>query len=46
MFELRAALTVAEIGGHEAHTALQSVMARFPEPENWPEVESARRILC
>jgi 5-methylcytosine-specific restriction endonuclease McrBC regulatory subunit McrC len=46
MFELRAALTIAELAGHDATAALQSVMARFPEPENWPEIEAARRILC
>jgi predicted ATPase len=46
MFELRAALTLAELDVEDASAALQSVMARFPEPENWPEIEAARRILC
>jgi hypothetical protein len=46
MFELRAALTAAELAGPDALSALHAVMARFPEPENWPEVETARQILC
>jgi DNA-binding winged helix-turn-helix (wHTH) protein/tetratricopeptide (TPR) repeat protein len=46
LFELRAALTIAEFGVHDAHAAVRAVMARFPEPENWPEIQTARRILC
>jgi tetratricopeptide (TPR) repeat protein len=45
LFELRAALTLAEHDVHEAHAALRSVLARFPEPELCSEVDAARRIL-
>jgi DNA-binding winged helix-turn-helix (wHTH) protein/tetratricopeptide (TPR) repeat protein len=46
LFELRAALTMAEQDVQEAQAALHSVVARFPEPGNWPEIEAARRILA
>ncbi len=44
-FELRAALTLAQHEPTQGRAALRSVMARVPEPEPWPEVEAARRIL-
>ena len=46
LFELRAALTLAEHDVEEALAALRSVMARFSEPEPWPEVKAAQRILA
>jgi predicted ATPase len=45
LFELRAALTLAEHDAQEAPAALRAVIARFPEPEPWPEVSAALRIL-
>jgi len=44
-FELRAALTLARHDPQQGHAAVRSVVASFPEPEPWPEVEAARRIL-
>ncbi len=44
-FELRAALTLAQHDPKQGRTALRSVVANVPEPEPWPEVEAARRIL-
>jgi len=46
LFELRAALTFAEYDAQEARHALQSVLARFPEPEPWSEIDTARGILA
>ena len=46
LFELRAAVTLAEHDVPEAREALRSVLARFPEPEPWSEVNAAQRILC
>ncbi len=45
LFELRAALTLAEHDVHEACAALRSVLARFPEPDASSEVNAAKRIL-
>lgn len=45
LFELRAALTLAEHDVQEARAAVASVMARFPEPEPWSEVNEAQRLL-
>jgi ATP/maltotriose-dependent transcriptional regulator MalT len=44
-FELRAALTIVQHDPTQGGVALRSVIADFPEPELWPEVESARQIL-
>ena len=44
-FELRAALTLAQNDPEQGRMALRSVVASVPEPEPWPEVEAARRIL-
>jgi predicted ATPase len=44
-FELRAALTLAQHDPAQGCAVLQSVITNVPEPEPWPEVESARRIL-
>jgi predicted ATPase len=46
LFELRAALTLAEHDLHDSHTALRSIMARFPEPAACSEISAAQRILC
>jgi DNA-binding winged helix-turn-helix (wHTH) protein/tetratricopeptide (TPR) repeat protein len=43
--ELRAALNLAELEPREGREAVCTVLARVPEPEPWPEVEAARRIL-
>jgi hypothetical protein len=40
-----AALTLAEHDVQEARAAVGSVMARFPEPEPWSEVNEAQRLL-
>jgi predicted ATPase len=45
LFELRAALTLAEHDVHVARAALRSIMASFPEPEPCSEVNAAQRIL-
>jgi predicted ATPase len=45
LFELRAALTLADHDVKEARAALRDVLARFPEPEPWPEVSTAMRML-
>ena len=44
-FELRAALALAQYDPRRGREALRSVMAQLAEPEPWPEVEAARRIL-
>jgi DNA-binding winged helix-turn-helix (wHTH) protein/tetratricopeptide (TPR) repeat protein len=44
-FELRAALVLAEHDLDAACDALRAVLARFPEPEPWSEVNAARRLL-
>jgi DNA-binding winged helix-turn-helix (wHTH) protein/tetratricopeptide (TPR) repeat protein len=44
-FELRAALTLAEHDFADWQNVLKSVLARFPEPEPWPEVLEARRLV-
>jgi DNA-binding winged helix-turn-helix (wHTH) protein/tetratricopeptide (TPR) repeat protein len=44
-FELRAALSLAAQDPEEGRLALRSVLARFPEPEPWPELRAAQRIL-
>lgn len=44
-FELRAALTLVEHDSVRGRAAVRSVMEDFPEPEPWPEVNAARRLL-
>jgi DNA-binding winged helix-turn-helix (wHTH) protein/tetratricopeptide (TPR) repeat protein len=43
-FELRAALTLAGLDPANGCDALCAALARFPEPEPWPEVRAAQRI--
>jgi predicted ATPase len=45
LFELRAALSLAEQDVQEGRTALRSVLANFPEPEPWREITAAQQIL-
>jgi tetratricopeptide (TPR) repeat protein len=45
LFELRAALTLAEHDIDEARPLLRSALARFPQPEPWPEIISAQQLL-
>jgi len=42
MFELRSSLSLAEVNVREGRMAARDVLARFPEPEPWPEVMAAR----
>ena len=44
-FELRAALTLAEHDLEGWRDVLSSALARFPEPEPWPEIEEAQRYV-
>jgi len=46
LFELRAALTLAEHDLREARATVRSALAKFPEPEPCSEVNAAQRILC
>jgi tetratricopeptide (TPR) repeat protein len=43
-FELRAALVLATHEPAEGVPAVRAVMARYPEPEPWPDIDLARRI--
>ena len=45
-FELRVGLTLAEHGIADWQSMLASVLARFPEPEPWPEILEAKRLLA
>jgi hypothetical protein len=45
MFELRAALTLAELRAAEGLEAVGAALAGISEPEPWPEVTAARGIL-
>jgi tetratricopeptide (TPR) repeat protein len=45
IFELRAGLVLAEHDLPDWRSVLTSVLARFPEPEPWPEVLESNRIL-
>jgi len=42
MFELRSSLSLVEVNVREGRMAARDVLARFPEPEPWPEVMAAR----
>jgi hypothetical protein len=44
-FELRAALNLATLNQQEGRKATRSALARLPEPEQWPEVLAARKVL-
>jgi DNA-binding winged helix-turn-helix (wHTH) protein/predicted ATPase len=44
-FELRAALSLAQLDPTQGRAALRSVVANAFDPESWPEVDAARRIL-
>jgi predicted ATPase len=44
-FELRAALALAAHSPKEGRAAVAAVLANFPEPDPWPEIETARRML-
>jgi DNA-binding winged helix-turn-helix (wHTH) protein/tetratricopeptide (TPR) repeat protein len=44
-FELRVGLTLAEHDFPDWRRVLTSVLARFPEPEPWPEVLESKRLL-
>jgi tetratricopeptide (TPR) repeat protein len=44
MFELRAALSLAEVSVQEGRVAARDVLARFPEPEPWPEIVAAQSL--
>lgn len=44
-FELRAALALASHSPQEGRAAVAAVLANFPEPEPWPEIETARQLL-
>jgi predicted ATPase len=43
-FELRAALTLAAIDLQEARTIVGSVLAKYPEPESWPDIQEAQHL--
>jgi tetratricopeptide (TPR) repeat protein len=45
IFELRAGLVLAEHDLADWRSVLVSVLARFPEPEPWPEVLESKRLL-
>ena len=44
MFELRSSLSLAEVSAEEGGAAARDVLARFPEPEAWPEIDAARSL--
>jgi predicted ATPase len=44
-FMLRAALSLADLDLREGRDALRDALANFPEPEPWPEVVAAHRLL-
>jgi tetratricopeptide (TPR) repeat protein len=44
-FMLRAALSLADVDLREGRVALRDALADFPEPEPWPEVVAAHRLL-
>ena len=43
-FELRAALGLAQIDRRDGHHAVREVLARFPEPESWPDLTAAQTL--
>lgn len=44
MFELRASLSLADVSVQEGRVAARDVLARFPEPEPWPEIVAAQSL--
>ncbi len=44
MFELRSSLSLADVSAREGRAAARDVLARFPEPEPWPEIVAARAL--
>jgi len=44
-FELRAALSLAQLEPHEGRNAIRSAVDRIQEPETWPEITAAQEIL-
>jgi hypothetical protein len=44
-FELRAALSLADMELPEGRAAIRDALAHFPEPEPWPEIIAAHRFL-
>ena len=44
MFELRAALSLAEVSVQEGRVAARDVLAPFPEPEPWAEIVAAQSL--
>jgi DNA-binding winged helix-turn-helix (wHTH) protein/tetratricopeptide (TPR) repeat protein len=45
LFELRAALSLADRAPQAGRAALQTVISEIQDPGSWPEIEAARRIL-
>jgi DNA-binding winged helix-turn-helix (wHTH) protein len=43
-FELRAALSLADVDPQDGRLAVRDALTRFPEPEPWPEIASARAL--
>jgi predicted ATPase len=46
LFELRAALDLAAAEPVEGRAAVAAALADFPEPEPWPEILAARRLVA
>jgi hypothetical protein len=44
MFELRSSLSLADVTLREGREAARDVLARFPEPEPWPEIVAAQSL--
>ena len=44
-FELRAALSLADVDLSEGRAAIRDALAHFPEPEPWPEIVAAHQFL-
>jgi predicted ATPase len=44
-FELRAALSLAEVAPEEGRERVRVALAAYPEPEPWPEVQAAQRLV-
>ena len=44
MFELRSSLSLTNVSVQEGRAAARDVLARFPEPEAWPEIVAARSL--
>jgi hypothetical protein len=44
-FELRAALNLADLTFEEGCEAIRAALETFPEPEPWPDIRAAHRLL-